>query len=31
MPADHLLPVENIHSVGELHGPWPGVTLDLVL
>jgi hypothetical protein len=29
--ADHLLPVENLHGAGELHGPWPRYTLDPVL
>jgi hypothetical protein len=29
--ADHLLPVEGLHGAGELHAPWPGNTLDLVL
>jgi hypothetical protein len=31
MLADHLLPVEDLHGVGELHVPWTGNTLDLVL
>jgi hypothetical protein len=31
MLADHLLPVEDLFGVGELHVPWPGNTLDLVL
>jgi hypothetical protein len=31
MLADHLLPVEDLHCVGELHAFWPGNTLDLVL
>jgi hypothetical protein len=31
MLADHLLPVEDLHGVGELHAPWPGNSLDLVL
>jgi hypothetical protein len=31
MLADHLLLVEDLHGVGELHAPWPRNTLDLVL
>jgi hypothetical protein len=31
MLADHLLPVEDLHSAGELHVPRPGNTLDPVL
>jgi hypothetical protein len=31
MLADHLLHVKDHHSAGELHAPWPGSTLDLVL
>jgi hypothetical protein len=31
MLADHLQPVEDFHYVGELHAPWPGNTLDIVL
>jgi hypothetical protein len=30
MLADHLLPIEDLHCVGELHVPWPGNTLDLI-
>jgi hypothetical protein len=29
--ANHLLPVEDLHGVGELQAPWPGNNLDLVL
>jgi hypothetical protein len=28
---DHLLLIEDFHVAGELHAPWPGDTLDLVL
>jgi hypothetical protein len=31
MLADHLLPVEDLHSASELHASWPGNTLELVL
>jgi hypothetical protein len=31
MLADHLLPIEDLHYVGELHRPWPVKALDLVL
>jgi hypothetical protein len=31
MLANHLLPIEAHHYVGELHAPWLGNTLDLVL
>jgi hypothetical protein len=31
MLADHLLPIEDLHCAGELHVPWPGNTLDLIL
>jgi hypothetical protein len=31
MLADYLLPIEDLHSASELHAPWPGNTLDLVL
>jgi hypothetical protein len=31
MLANHLLPIEDLHGVGELHAPWPRNTLDLVL
>jgi hypothetical protein len=31
MLADHLLPVEDLHSAGELHAPWPENTIGLVL
>jgi hypothetical protein len=31
MLAGHLLPVEDLHGVGELHAPYPGNTPDLVL
>jgi hypothetical protein len=31
MPADYLLPIEDLQCVGELHAPWHGNTLDLVL
>jgi hypothetical protein len=31
MLDDHLLPVEDLHSVGKLPAPWPRNTLDLVL
>jgi hypothetical protein len=31
MLVDHLLPIKDLHGVGELHAPWPGNTLDLVL
>jgi hypothetical protein len=31
MLANHLLPVKDLHYAGELHVPWPGNTLDLVL
>jgi hypothetical protein len=31
MLVDHLLLVEDLHYVGELHAPWSGNTLDLVL
>jgi hypothetical protein len=29
--ANHLLPIEDLHSTGELHVPWPGNTLDPLL
>jgi hypothetical protein len=29
--ADHLLPIEDLHGAGELHAPWPGNTLNLVV
>jgi hypothetical protein len=31
MLANHLLPIEDLHGAGELHVPWPGNTLDVVL
>jgi hypothetical protein len=31
MLADHLLPIEDLHSASKLYAPWPGHTLDLVL
>jgi hypothetical protein len=31
MLADHLLSVEDLHDAGELHAPWHGNTLNLVL
>jgi hypothetical protein len=31
MLADHLMPAEDLHCAGELHAPWLGNTLDLVL
>jgi hypothetical protein len=31
MLADHLLPIEHLHCVGELHAPWPENTLGLIL
>jgi hypothetical protein len=31
MLVDHLLPIEDLHGAGELHAPWLGKTLDLVL
>jgi hypothetical protein len=31
MLTDHLLPIEDLHCASELHVPWPGNTLDLVL
>jgi hypothetical protein len=29
--ADHLLPVVDLNSAGELYAPWPTDTLDPVL
>jgi hypothetical protein len=31
MLAGHLLPIDDLHNAGELHAPWPGNALDLVL
>jgi hypothetical protein len=31
MLANHLLHIKELHCVGELHAPWSGNTLDLVL
>jgi hypothetical protein len=31
MLAKNFLPIEDLHCAGELHAPWPGNTLDLVL
>jgi hypothetical protein len=31
MLADHLLPIEDLHSASKLHAPCPGHTIDLVL
>jgi hypothetical protein len=31
MLANHLLPIKDLHGVGELHVPWPGKTVDHVL
>jgi hypothetical protein len=31
MLAYHFLPVEDLHGVGEVHAPWHGNTLDLLL
>jgi hypothetical protein len=31
MLANHLLHVEDLHGVGELHVPWLGDTFDPVL